>query len=681
MSTSPIPPWLPGLVFTDPVTFPPMYRFDLVPGPGAFSKTVVLQRSRARIHSTLPLVDVWTYDGSYPGPAFATRRGQLLQITWANAIEGPYPARAWLAPDPTGSEPVPQNVPGDGPGMQVTDTVPMESRIVVHLHGGRTQADSDGWPDNTLAHGHANVSRYENDQQATLLWYHDHAMGITRYNVYAGLAGLWLIRDDEELAHLAHGRLPGDRHELILSIQDRNLATTDGTPTGPPSHQFLHKISDGTREFFGPFTLVNGTIWPHCRVSPRAYRVRVLNSSNARTYGLELRYVDGQDQPTKDPVPVGAVRQIGTDGGLLPEAVDLPMADSGFGPLLVLMPAERADLVIDFGHLAASKKGAGRRLAWFNTAPAPYGGDYLPPEAPADDAREGVFLKYHQVMRFDIEPGPPHPAWSPPSPLSPQYTRLAPADVADHPTRLIALLEIDMRPSDGGGTMLLLRELIATSELKPGCHAIERGPIPVEVDPATGQARTYQITLPGESSPRTYFVAAQNFYDKINWMVRLGDCERWRFLNLTGDSHPMHVHLVQFQVLDRTRYQIPGHDAKEIIGDYLKSKDPCAFPTLGEVIAPNSDGAIPPPTGSPDAGWNDTIRVDPNEMVSIAARFEPFHGRYMYHCHVVEHEDNDMMRPFVVAPDMGMGMGMGSMHPQRRLPAQPGGSPPARPRQ
>ena len=123
------------------------------------------------------------------------------------------------------------------------------------------------------------VADYDNDQRATMLWYHDHALGITRFNVYAGLAGLWVIRDDEE----DRLGLPSGPYEIPLLIQDRNLDTgADGALSG----RLLHKVEEGTMEFFGPFTLVNGTIWPYVSVEPRSYRLRLLNGSNARTYRL-----------------------------------------------------------------------------------------------------------------------------------------------------------------------------------------------------------------------------------------------------------------------------------------------------------------------------------------------------------------------------------------------------------
>ena len=390
---------------------------------------------------------------------------------------------------------MPQNVPGDGPGMQVTDTVPIEARVVVHLHGGRTQADSDGWPDNTFAHGHANVSRYENDQQATLLWYHDHAMGITRYNVYAGLAGLWIIRDHEELDHLAHGGLPDERHELILAIQDRNLATTDGTPTGPPSHQFLHKISDGTREFFGPFTLVNGTVWPFRTVSAPGLPGPAPEYSNARTYGLELRYVNGHDRPTSEPVPAGTIARSAPTAGCSPRRSTCPRPAAGSAPFCddagrACRPRDR----LRPARGSESRRRLPARLV--QRRPRPLRGRLPRPRGPG---------RRHQQRRLpEVSPGgavqrPPAPAFG----MAPSLAALAPVRATRAGRRCRP-----PRPADrlagtrhaGGGHDAAYCELFAASDLKAGCHATEGGPIPVEVN-AYGKPRTYRLPCPASPRP------------------------------------------------------------------------------------------------------------------------------------------------------------------------------------
>jgi FtsP/CotA-like multicopper oxidase with cupredoxin domain len=154
-----------------------------------------MRSARLRLHSELPLTAVWAYEGHLPGPTIEVRRGQRVQIEWVNAIPAntPHPVTAVTAPDPDEGAPpdqIPQNRPGRS-GGRVSDVlrrVPLWA--VVHVHGGRIAAVYDGWTENGILSGQALLFRYENDQRATLLWYHDHAMGITRFNVYGGLAGL-----------------------------------------------------------------------------------------------------------------------------------------------------------------------------------------------------------------------------------------------------------------------------------------------------------------------------------------------------------------------------------------------------------------------------------------------------------------------------------------------------------
>ena len=311
--------------FKDRLRVPPVLRptCDRQRSPATLAVHMVAHR--VRLHSELPPTDVWTYEGHLPGPTIEVRRGQHVRVEWINAlpVRRPYPVTAFTAEDPAADaapDQIPQNLPGRGRGRVNEAVAALRPWTVVHLHGGRVAAVYDGWTENGAASGQTILGDYSNDQRAALLWYHDHAMGITRFNVYSGLAGLWIIRDAEEEAL----GLPAGRYEIPLLIQDRNL---DTTPNGDLTGRLLHKVEDNTMEFFGPFTMVNGTIWPHLPVEPRQYRLRVLNGSNARTYRLVL--LDGNGRSV-----TGAIRQIGTDGGLLARPVSIPPA--GF----VLAPAE-----------------------------------------------------------------------------------------------------------------------------------------------------------------------------------------------------------------------------------------------------------------------------------------------------------------------------------------------------
>jgi FtsP/CotA-like multicopper oxidase with cupredoxin domain len=537
---------------------------------------VQMRPAQIQLHSELPPSEVWTYEGSLPGPIIEVARGQRLQVEWINALpaDEPYPITAVTALDGT------QNEPGRSGRPANATVATLQPWTVVHLHGGRTAAVSDGWTENAIFSGQSTTSDYANDQQATLLWYHDHAMGITRFNVYAGLAGLYLIRDAEEAAL----HLPSGPYEIPLLIQDRNLETgPDGSLTG----RLLHKVEDDTMEFFGPFTLVNGTIWPYLPVEARQYRFRVLNGSNARIYRLVLLDESG--------TPVHAhIKQIGTDGGLLGQPVDLPAEG------LVLAPAERADLIVDFRSLR------GQSLRLVNTAGAPFDNSPAtqPPGTPDPDNR----LPHPEVMEFRVSSQPVEDSFVLPTVLSPSYRRLAHDRLpAGHRHRIVAMVEYP----DG---MLTFHELAL-----------------VRSGEATGGEVRLSIT-DEQGTTRQYCTVATHFEDMVNWFIAYGSTEVWHVLNLTEDTHPFHVHLVQFQAISRDLYNKEGFQ-----------------PETGGTTAPVSFQAH----GTLDAneeGWKDTVRVNPGELVSIAATFEGFTGRYMYHCHILEHEDHDMMRPFLVMP-------------------------------
>jgi spore coat protein A len=265
-------------MFRDPLPVPRVLR----PRDGRL--TVTMRNAWVSLHSDLPRTRVWAYDGEFPGPTIEVRRGQRLRMEWRNRINGPHPAAATPEPGRDGAEPLPT-------------VAAMPPWNVVHLHGGRTNAGNDGWMENGILPGEAQLSEYLNDQPATALWYHDHPMHVTAYSVFAGLAGMYLVRDDEE----DELDLPCGDHEIPLVLCDRNLDTdADGNLTG----QLLHKVAGDPGRmlpFMGPFMLVNGKIWPHLDVEPRWYRFRVLNASNARTYRLELRDEAGQPLPGAPP--------------------------------------------------------------------------------------------------------------------------------------------------------------------------------------------------------------------------------------------------------------------------------------------------------------------------------------------------------------------------------------------
>jgi spore coat protein A len=524
-----------------------------------------------------------------PGPTIEAERGQPVTVEWRNELEGAFPVSVTVAPEATDADGVPvQCVPGSSGGEPDRDAAALTGHTVVHLHGGLTPASSDGWAENVFAPGQSAVDHYPLDQRAAMLWYHDHVMGITKLDVYAGLAGLWIIRDAREREL---GLPEGPPFEVPLLIQDRNFELDE---RGRLSGRLLHKTDPDVMEAFPPFTVVNGKVWPVLDVRPGTYRLRVLNGSNARTYRLVLVH---EGKPVLD-----RIEQIGTDHGLLRAPAQV-RADG-----LVLASAERADLLVDLTDLEP-----GSELTLLNTAAAPFDGTAFPATEAERAADLDGLLPYPQVMRLRVVPGTasPRPA---PRELATDFDAPPTDALAAAPRRMIALVE---RELDDEPNMLTMRELELTGD--------ETGPV---------------VTVRDGEQTTSYRSVAAHFEDTTTFFPVLGRYEVWQLVNLTDDTHPIHLHLDSFQILTRRalRHEIPEGG----IGD----RDLAAVITLERDPDDKLDHAI----DDNERGLKDTIRVNPNELVEIAVRFTTYSGRYMYHCHILEHEDRDMMRPFVTMP-------------------------------
>jgi len=548
--------------------------------------TVSIRAGAHRFHRDLPPSRIWGYEGTVPGPTIEAERAQPVTVEWRNELAEPLPVVVTVAPEASDGGGVPvQCLPGLSGGAPDEGAAALTGHTVVHLHGGLTPAAYDGWAENLFAPGQPAVFHYPMDQRAALLWYHDHVMGVTKLDVYAGLAGLWIVRDGREREL---GLPEGPPFEVPLLIQDRNFDVDgEGRLTG----RLVHKTDPDVMEAFPPFTVVNGKVWPVLDVEPAVYRLRVLNGSNARTYRLVLLH-DGKPDLER-------ITQIGTDHGLLRAGVAVP--EDG----LVLASAERADLLVDFSDLEPDSE-----LTLFNTARAPFDGSRFP-AADADRAAdlEGL-LPYPQVLRFRVAGGAASRR-SIPRALAGDYDTPPPTALAGAPRRAIALVE---RELEGEPNMLTMRELAPTD------------------DGSTGPLVTIDETR--------YRVVAAAFEDTTTFFPMLGEYEVWQLINLTGDTHPIHVHLDPFQILARhpIRYEIPdgGIGERDLTATITLERDP--VDTLDHAIDEN------------ERGLKDTVRVNPNEIVEIAVRFTAYSGRYMYHCHILEHEDRDMMRPFVTMP-------------------------------
>ncbi|MFD9964258.1 multicopper oxidase domain-containing protein [Amycolatopsis sp. NPDC058986] len=570
--------------FLDPLRIPPVIRphswwhHEMI--------TIPMVTKTQRLHSQLPPSKLWTYAGEFPGPTIEVRSGKRLRISWNNDIEGKIPLVA--AQGPAGTNP--SSRPGSELDLKdykiIEGVADLPAWTVVHLHGARTNAGNDGWAHNANLAGTSQLTEHDNVQQAMPLWYHDHAMAITRFNVHTGLAGMYLVRDDEEDAL----DLPGGDHEIPLIIADRNL---DRDPaTGALTGQLLYKVADVgggiLLPFTGPFTLVNGVVWPHLDVDARWYRFRLLNASNARFYVLNL--VDENGVPQND-----AVRLIGTDGGLLPAPAPLPAKTAEYPGGLSTAPAERFDLLIDFSRFK------GRKLRLTNLDP-------------------NLGTVEPDLMEFRVENRNRHDAFKLPEKVSKSYVRLKHGDTLPekHDHVWIALL----LNKDGHPEMWDLEEL----------HT-----------PDPGGDGIIQLQDPTANPPklRTFRRIGKLFDDTTGIFLEYNGWAVWNILHLGGPQHPIHIHLTEFQALFRKHFTTT-----------FSSRDERTTRPIGSVN---------PQTGKPDPiddlplekyeeGWKDTFIVKPGQWVSVAGNFGGGTGEFMYHCHILDHEDEGMMRPFVVHP-------------------------------
>jgi spore coat protein A len=492
---------------------------------GVSQYRVRMTEFRQQLHSQLPPTRLWGYEGQYPGPIFEAHRGRPVEVQWENHL----PAKHLFAIDP--------HVHGAMPPAPPVRTVP-------HLHGSRSRSESDGLPEKWFAPGQSALYQYPNSQPATTLWYHDHAVGVTRLNVYAGLSGFFLLRDDEE----GTMNLPSGDHEVPLLLQDRTL-DDQGQLVYAPSFEDGVPLPPGVwgPEFFGELPVVNGRIFPFMNVEPTQYRLRLLNSSNSRFINI---FFNLSKSPTDIPSLI-PFHQIGSDGGFLPKPAALNK--------LLLGPAERADLILDFSGLA------GKTVTLTNDAAAPYPGWTAMIHVDRPSLNE--FMQFRVVL-----------------PAAKKETSFSmPA--------AMPFSRLDETQST------ITRDFVLTERIGD-------------------QGRSLGVRINGKG-----------YDDPVTETVKLGAMETWRFLNTTDDAHPMHLHLVQFQILQRQGFNIPA---------LLSGK----LEFLGKPRMPQAN----------EAGWKDTAVVNPGDVLTILVRFEGYTGRYVFHCHMLEHEDNDMMRPYEVVP-------------------------------
>jgi len=589
------------------------------------------------------------YIANSPGPSFEVTKGNAINVTWRNLITTPLQ----FGVDPTLHWSNPNNIAMPGPG---TWTIPppapaddfwgaqSPATLVPHLHGGEVPPISDGGPDAWWTNGGIqgpgyNTSRptspnsavyyYPNINPASTLWYHDHALGITRLNVMSGLAGFYIVRDtDFTSGNITAAGITG-KYDMPLVFQDRSFFD-DGSfnfpylGVQPAVHPYW------VPEFFGDTIMVNGLVWPNMDVDQGVYRFRLLDGSNARFYTISFVINPG---PTETLHPF---TMIASDGGYLTNPVPLTQ--------LTFAPGERVEILVDFFGLPV-----GTKILLRNTA-----NENFPFGLPVNPQTVG------QLMQFTVtsNTGPSWPT------LPPQL----------NPT-------LPVFPTLGTPTIYRMLTLVEV------------------LDPVTGV-------------PLELLMDGQKWTAFPSEIVRIGDTEEWIVFNPTADSHPIHLHLVQFQLISRQAF-----NAKVYYADWLRLNGgtlPLIAPTKS-IWNLFQKYKVQPPVGPPpeEQGWKDTIMMHPNEITIIRVRFAPTedpvtgpnapipgdvntypfdviqpHGPgnkqypgglpygYVWHCHIIDHEDNEMMRPLQISTTFSGGS---TVPPTIAYKGKPATIPPPRP--
>jgi FtsP/CotA-like multicopper oxidase with cupredoxin domain len=573
----------------------------------------------------MPMTTVWSYGsetttGTYNYPAFTIEAtaNKTTKVKWINGLvdaNGNYLPHL-LPVDQTLHW---ANPPGGIAGRDTHGTngsaymgpVP----AVIHVHGAHTTQESDGYPEawylpaaNNIPAGYAatgtyydifkasspvgtewttgsSVFEYPNDQRATTLWYHDHSLGMTRTNVYTGPAGFYLLRGGTDDLNLGFNR-PSETlnvgvnpaepiTEIPIAIQDRSF-NTDGSLFYPDSRAFFDGFTGPyvpdpasdiapiwNPEFFGNTMVVNGDTWPFLEVEQRQYRLRLLNGAQSRFLILQMN-----NSMT--------FTQIGTEGGFIAAPVQLSQ--------LLIGPAERADVILDFTNIPA-----GTSITMQNIGPDdPFGGGVPCPigQDPVTNPGCGDFAPANaattgQVMEFRI---------------------VAPTT----PDTSVPASSIVLPPIVDYGTAAVTRQISLNEEVSALLPGV--GPKAALLGTVTTDGMGMPIGVP------------LMWMDAITENVQQGDTEIWEIYDFTMDAHPIHIHQVQFQVINREIF------------------DPMVG-TPGTII----------PAESWESGFKDTVIVYPGQLTRVKARFD-YSGLFVWHCHILEHEDNEMMRPYMVNP-------------------------------
>jgi spore coat protein A, manganese oxidase len=659
---------------------------------------------------------------TYPSMSFRATKGRPVKVEWVNNAPDwhvlcPYPA------DPTQPCAIDRTIMGTQDIFDTTGTIKLgqqqpDNAIVIHLHGGEIPPDSDGFAElwvgnpNTMNPslpaltalaagiqtnldppfllppnhgipadadyatqvlgfdltspapaaagnyqlgalrrpiGNSIFYNYPMVQDAATIWYHDHALGKTRVNVVAGPAGYFWIDDPAREATIGlpntgdcsnAGILSGYCYDIPLVFQDRafndngtinfpnglgvtGIGLTPGTAVGADGVTLIHP--QWVPEYFGDHAVVNGALWPKLKVEPRPYRFRFLDGSNARCYTFGLKVPGSVTAPAFYP--------IGSDQGYVPAPLSRMQK-------FTMCPGERYDVVIDFSQFA------GKQVYVTNTAGAPFPAG----PTPQDPLLLGGFPELATLMRFDVQ----KPLISAP-----------PASYA---------LGLPGAPSGN-----------FARAWNPAAWNNTIAPLPTSgIDPVTGQPivvrqKVLNEVLDVNGTPQRVQIDGKAFEDLVTETPARGSVEVWKIVNTTVDAHPMHLHLVQFQVVSRQPFNVDAYKAAVGL--------PAGVNTTGVDVANFVYGAPRGPDAN-ETGWKDTAKSYPGEVLTLVARwdgrwadcpagtaqvpgsgvpvcnpagtvpstapqayFAPVTaGPYVWHCHIVDHEDNEMMRPSLVLP-------------------------------
>jgi spore coat protein A len=554
------------------------------------------------------------------------------------------------------------------PGSFLAEPIP----AVVHLHGGEVPPTLDGGPDAWVTsdgaysgHGYYTFGQaqgdpapgnyfqynYPNTQEAANIWFHDHVLGITRLNVYAGLAGAYVIADP---GNPPPGDLdasdPINAAKIVpIVIQDR-MFDTNGQLFFPadsaggvlwatnPEHPYW------VPEFLGDVIVVNGKAWPFLEVQPGLYRLLFINGSNARTYTM---WIDNPVAGVKAPWWI-----IGTDGGYLDKPVKINK--------LTMMPGERYDVIVDFRGLTGN-------FIMHNNARTPFPKG-VPPTGPITE-----------IMQFRVNPA----ATTAPITFDPALGTALRAP-------MVRLPGTPLGPVVTGANVQLTRQLTLNEVM---------GPPQIVQDPVTGVMNTaypggpLEVVLnntkwsgkaPDGSIPAGFIEYPDaGSYGPVYYseLPDEGKTEQWEIINITADAHPIHLHLVQFQIMNRQNFNFNKYMnayAAAFGGVVLE-----AFGPPNDYLVPNADNAVGGnpaigkylqgkaiPPAAEEQGWKDTVISYPGQVLKLSVRWAPTdlpnttahtnawfpfdpnggHG-YVWHCHIIDHEDNEMMRPTSVIPN------------------------------